>query len=506
MNIRRSLVVNATTLEVRIALLENGQLAELYQERHTRKSLVGRIYRGRVSKMLPGIESAFIDIGGDRDGFLYLDDQPLTHLDDADLSSEFHSPAISVPPIPLLPPIQTGDDLLVQVIKDPIGSKGARLTRHINFPGRYLVYLPYGNHIGISRKFTDEAERERLRSLIHIHSETPEGFIVRTAAMGEKDEDLIADIALLREQWRTVQAAFGTPKGARLIWEDVDLIGKILRDKFREEVQSLWVDDLDTHRDILQFVSQIHPSWTSRIRLYTSPLPIFEAFEIESEITRALQPKVLLKHGGSLVFNQTEALVSIDVNTGAFSSHQDLETTVTQANLLAIPEIVRQLRLRNHGGIIVIDFIDMMDLANQQMVHAALVSEFERDRQCSRIGPLSIFGLVELTRKRTGPSLERSMTLPCPSCQGSGRVPNLDMELFKIYRELLPHLQIPPDTLMRISVHPHERPLLQGTIWEEILTLGRKQSLRIEIVDRMDQGHFNLSLQKLTSVTRSPSK
>lgn len=505
MNIRRSLVVNATALEVRIALLENSQLTELYQERPARKSLVGRIYRGRVSKMLPGIESAFLDIGIDRDAFLYLDDQPQIPLEDMDLSGEPHSPEVSVPLVPLLPPIQLGNDTLVQVVKDPIGSKGARLTRHINFPGRYLVYLPYGNHIGISRKFTDEVERERLRSLIQIHSQSPEGFIVRTAAVGEKDEDLLADIALLREQWRSVQEAFESSQGPCLLWEDVGLIRKILRDKFREEVHTLWVDDVNTHRDIQEFVRQIHPSWASRIRLFTSPIPIFEAFEIEREIARALQPKVALKHGGSLVFNQTEALLSIDVNTGAFSSHQDLETTVTQANLLAIPEIVRQVRLRNHGGIIVIDFIDMMDPINQQAVHAALVSEFERDRQCSRIGSLSAFGLVELTRKRTGPSLERSMTVPCPSCYGSGRVPSFEVELFKIYRELLPCLQIPPHTRIRIAVHPDQRALLRGIIWDDILALAQSQSLSIEIAEQSDLPPFSLHCQRLSSVMPSPT-
>lgn len=503
MNIRRSLVVNATALEVRIALLENGQLTELYQERPALKSLVGRIYRGRVSKMLPGIESSFVDIGIERDAFLYLDDQPLIHLEDGDLANETNASEISDPPVPLLPAIQVGDDVLVQVIKDPIGSKGARLTRHINFPGRYVVYLPYGNHIGISRKLHDETERERLRTLLQAHSRAPEGFIVRTAALGEKDEDLITDMTLLREQWESVQKTFEARKGSRLIWEDVSLMKKILRDKFREEVQSLWVDDATIYQEICQFVEQFHPDWISRIRLFTSPVPIFEAFEIESEIMRALQPKVFLKHGGSLVFNQTEALVSIDVNTGAFSSHQDLETTVTQANLLAIPEIVRQLRLRNHGGIIVIDFIDMIDPTNQETVHTSLVSEFERDRQCSRIGPLSPFGLVELTRKRIGPSLERSMTLLCPSCQGSGRVPHLDQELFKIYRQLLPHLQIPPKTLIRIGIHPYQKPLLQGLIWDEILLLINQQSLQMELVERTDLYPFTLSLDLLSPETLS---
>ena len=497
MHIRRSLVVNATALEVRIALLENGGLTELYQERPARKSLVGRIYRGRVSKILSGIESAFVDIGRDRDAFLYLDDQPQIHLENGDLPEESHLGEASQLSVPLLSDLHVGDDVLVQVIKDPIGSKGARLTRHIHFPGRYLVYLPYGNHVGISRKFTDETERERLRCLIQAHSESPEGFIVRTAALGEKDEDLIADISLLREQWQLTQKAFETQQGSRLIWEDVGLIQKILRDKFREEVQSLWVDDSTTYQEIIQFVAQLHPSWTSRIHLFTSPLPIFDAFEIESEITRALQPKVFLKHGGSLVFNQTEALVSIDVNTGAFSSHQDQETTVTQANLLAIPEIVRQLRLRNHGGIIVIDFIDMMDPVNQETVHAALVAEFEHDRQCSRIGPLSPFGLVELTRKRIGPSLERSMTFLCPSCQGSGRVPHLDQELFKIYRQLLPQMQIAPNTRICIGVHPHQRSLLQGVIWEELLALLQQQSLQLEITDRTDLPHFTLNVELL---------
>ena len=283
--------------------------------------------------------------------------------------------------------------------------------------------MPGIEHIGISRKITDPAERDRLRELIRSHAQPGEGFIVRTAAIGEKDEDLVGDVVFLRRLWEGIQAKADTVPAPGLVWQDLRLLQKIMRDLFREEVSTFWVDDDAAHREVMSFVENLHPEWSNRVKRFTSDLPIFEAFGIEAEIDSARQPKVFLKHGGSIVLNQTEALVSVDVNTGKFVGKKDLEETVYLTNLEAIPEIVRQLRLRNLGGIVVIDFIDMVDPVHREEVLTRFQEELKRDRNHARAGGISEFGLVELTRKRTGPSLERLLTQPCPTCNGAGRMP-----------------------------------------------------------------------------------
>jgi ribonuclease G len=396
MEVRKSLVVNSTPLETRIALLENGQLCELFLERTMNKSQVGDVYKGRVAKLLPGMQSAFVGIGGAKDGFLYLDD-PVAQRLGADLSAEEDGDEAAEdlpPPPPPLPPLKEGEETLVQVVKDPIGSKGPRLSRHLSFPGRFLVFMPGIDHIGISRKITDPEERERLRELIRRHAQPGEGFIVRTAAIGEKDEDLVGDVTFLRQAWQEIQAKAETVPAPGLVWHDLRLLQKVLRDIFREEVSSFWVDDPEAHAEVLAFVEKLHPEWANRVKHFTSDLPIFEAFGIEGEIEAARQPKVFLKHGGSIVLNQTEALVSVDVNTGKFVGKKDLEETVYLTNLEAIPEIVRQLRLRNLGGIVVIDFIDMVDPGHREEVMARLQEELKRDRNHARAGGISEFGLV----------------------------------------------------------------------------------------------------------------
>lgn len=409
MYIRRSLVVNATPMETRIALLENGQPCELFIERTTHVSHVGDIYKGRVAKLLLGMQSAFIAVGASKDGFLYLD-EPEAHRisteEVVELDEDQPDTAVLEFPVipPSLPPIKEGEEILVQVVKDPINTKGPRLSRHLSFPGRFLVFMPSIEHVGISRKITDIQERERLRELIRSHSLPGEGFIVRTAAIGEKDEDLVSDVAFLREIWRDVQTKAESLAAPNLVWQDSRLLQKVLRDLFREEVASFWVDDPGTYEEVVAFVSKLHPEWVERVKLFTSDIPIFEAFGIEQEIDAARSPKVFLKHGGSLVINQTEALVSVDVNTGKFVGKKDLEDTVFQTNLEAIPEIVRQLRLRNLGGIIVVDFIDMADEAHRNVMNLC---------------PPSALGTHVVVGARSRPVRSRARTVPPLSAEGA---------------------------------------------------------------------------------------
>jgi len=497
MEVRKSLVVNATPLETRIALLENGQLCELFLERSMNKSQVGDIYKGRVAKLLPGMQSAFVNIGGVKDGFLYLDD-PMAQRMGADLSAEEDGEEGATeelpPPPPPLPPLREGEETLVQVVKDPIGSKGPRLSRHLSFPGRFLVFMPGIEHIGISRKITDPAERDRLRDLIRSHAQPGEGFIVRTAAIGEKDEDLVGDVAFLRQMWQEIQAKAATVPAPGLVWQDLRLLQKVLRDIFREEVSTFWVDDADAHRDVLAFVEKLHPEWANRVKHFTSDLPIFEAFGIEAEIDSARQPKVFLRHGGSIVLNQTEALVSVDVNTGKFVGKKDLEETVYLTNLEAIPEIVRQLRLRNLGGIVVIDFIDMVDPAHRDEVLTRFHEELKRDRNHARAGGISEFGLVELTRKRTGPSLERQLTQPCPTCNGAGRTQNPETSLLKAYRELVRLGERLRGAEVRLTLHPELSGSLNQDAREGLLQLARLLGARVQWIERADNPRHSVVL------------
>ncbi len=488
MEVRRSLVVNSTPLEMRIALLENGQVCELFIERSSHVSQVGDVYKGRVAKLLQGMQSAFVAIGGPKDGFLYLDEPEAHRLGVEEIiEEEDQEAALELASLPVtLPPVKEGEEVLVQVVKDPIGTKGPRLSRHISFPGRFLVFMPGVEHVGISRKITDTAERDRLRQLIRSQALPGEGFIVRTAAIGEKDEDLVSDVAFLRDLWADVQARSVRCHAPCLVWQDSRLLQKVLRDLFREEVASFWVDSQDTYQEVVDFVTRLHPEWVSRVKHFTSDLPIFDAFGIEKEIELARHPKVFLKQGGSLVINQTEALVSVDVNTGKFVGKKDLEETVYLTNLEAIPEVVRQLRLRNMGGIIVIDFIDMMEAAHRETVMNRLQEELQRDRNHARAVEISDFGLVEMTRKRTGPSLDRILTAPCPHCEGSGRRLSPETALLAVYREIARLGEKLRGGTLRISMHPEFRLALLPETRDGVHQLARAFGAQVAWIDRSE--------------------
>jgi ribonuclease G len=382
------------------------------------------------------------------------------------------------------------------VVKDPIGSKGPRLSRHLSFPGRFLVFMPGIDHVGISRKITDPEERERLRTLIKSHAQPGEGYIVRTAAIGEKDEDLVSDVAFLRELWeQDVKGRAEKLSAPSLVWQDFRLLKKVLRDLFREEVASFWVDDPATYEDVVAFISKLHPEWVERVKPWSSDIPIFSAFGIEQEIEAARAPKVFLKHGGSIVINQTEALVSVDVNTGKFAGKSDLEETVFHANLEAVPEIVRQLRLRNLGGIVVVDFIDMMDPAHREALLARLAEELKRDRNHARALGLSEFGLVEMTRKRTGPSLERQLTEPCPHCQGTGRLISPETVALKAYREMARLGERLRGQTVRITLHPDLRPAVPQDLREGILALAKAAGAQVTWAERSDAPRHHLGFE-----------
>ncbi|OGR30747.1 MAG: ribonuclease G, partial [Desulfuromonadales bacterium GWC2_61_20] len=403
----KELVINTTSHETRVALIENGHIAELYIERNRERGIVGNIYQGKVIRVLPGMQAAFVDIGLEKAAFLYVADV----LDEMEAVEQFvdgqpqHArPADGSEEGPVLPPIEElldeGEELLVQIAKEPLGTKGARITSHISLPGRHLVYMPTVDHIGISRRIENEEEKDRLRGIIEAIRPPGTGFIVRTAAEGKSDEDLLADMEFLVGLWQDISRRRENRSAPALIHSDLDVTSKVLRDILTEDVDRIVVDSQVEHDKIVAFIDTFMPKLKYVIDLYDSEEPIFDAFGLEVEIARALGRKVWLKSGGYIIIEQTEALTAIDVNTGRFVGKHNLEDTILKTNLEAVKEIAFQLRLRNIGGLIIIDFIDMEKEAHREKVHSALEEALRIDKAKTNILKISELGLAEMTRKR----------------------------------------------------------------------------------------------------------
>ncbi len=429
------ILVNVAPRETRAAVTENGVVQEIYIERTSRRGLVSNLYKGRVSRVLPGMQAAFVDIGLDRTAFLHAADIANSQTDDTIVGM---APSLSqVEDIRRL--VNQGDDILVQVIKDPIGTKGARLTTFVALPSRYLVYMPRGEGIGVSTRIDDESERQRLKSAIlgMLRPEATGGYILRTAAQGVSIESLQEDMAYLDKLWRHVRVRATQTEAGQIVHEDLPLALRVLRDELARGVSRVLVDSPREHRDMVEFAAAFMPDAATRIELYAGPRPIFDLHGIEEEVAKALDRKVTLKSGGHLVIDQTESMTTIDVNTGAYVGHRNLEETIFRTNLEAAVAIARQLRLRNLGGIIIIDFIDMHDESHRRQVLAALERSLAGDRAQTHIVSLSPLGLVEMTRKRTRESLEHLLCAPCPTCEGRGFVKTPETVCNEIFREIV---------------------------------------------------------------------
>ena len=448
---RKEIITNCADDETRVAILDDGALTEVFLERAQARGLVGNIYKGRVSRVLPGMQSAFVDIGLERDGFLYVSDV-LAEIEEfsswmegdanGDDDSAEHKPrkrrsrrARESQRIDQL--LSKGDEIVVQISKAPLGTKGPRITTHISLPGRFLVYMPTVDHAGVSRKIPDRTERNRLRKIIqNIRPKNTGGMIARTAGIGRNQQDFQDDMMFLIEAWEEIKRRSEAATAPRLIHRDLSVLLRLLRDVFTEDFDRVVVDDEKEFERAVRFVGQLQPSMVDKIEHYQKKPPIFDHFKIQQQLDKALESKVWLKSGGYLVIDQTEALVAIDINTGKYVGKRRLEDTVLTTNLEAIKEIVRQLRLRDLGGIIVIDFIDMEEKASEQQVLQALIEELKKDRAKTQVLQISEFGLVQLTRQRVKQSLERIMLQPCPYCAGSGRVKSIDTICFEILREV----------------------------------------------------------------------
>ncbi len=426
-------LVNVGPRQMRAALIEDGVVQEIFIEHAGRRRLVSNLYKGRVTRVLPGMQAAFVDIGLERTAFLHIDDIVSPPLEETELAPAAAA-AIDVRRL-----VSPGDELLVQVIKDPIGSKGARLSTFITLPARYLVYLPAGEGVAVSAKIDDEAERIRLKSLVcELRAgEAGGGYILRTAAQGASAEALREDMGYLERLWQHVRARAAEVPPGSVVHEDLHLALRLLRDELSRGVGAVRVDSPETHRSMRAFAEQFMPGASTRIELYDEARPIFDLHGVEDEINRALERKVMLKSGGHLVIDQTEAMTTIDVNTGGYVGHRNLEETCFRTNLEAAEVIGRQLRLRNLGGIIIIDFIDMHAESHRRQILAALERSLAADRAQTRIVNFSPLGLLEMTRKRTRESLAHLLCEPCRACEGRGFVKTAETVCNEIFRELL---------------------------------------------------------------------
>jgi ribonuclease G len=431
------ILVNVAPSETRAAILESGVLQELHIERTSRRGLVSNLYKGRVSRVLPGMQAAFVEIGLERTAFLHAADIAHSSATDTLVNS---APA-SLPQVEdIRRLVNCGDDILVQVIKDPIGTKGARLTTFVALPSRYLVYMPRGMGVGVSARIEDEPERTRLKSMLSeltVADPAGGGYIVRTAAQGATSENLREDMSYLAKLWEHVRTRAAQAPAGSVVHEDLPLTLRVLRDELARGVTRVLVDSPHEHERMREFAAAFMPQGAPGIELYSGPRPIFDLSGIEEEIAKALDRKVPLKSGGHLVIDQTEAMTTIDVNTGAYVGHRNLEETIFRTNLEAAVSIARQLRLRNLGGIIIIDFIDMRDEPHRRAVLSALERALAGDRAQTHIVSLSPLGLVEMTRKRTRESLEHLLCKPCPSCEGRGFVRTPETVCNEIFREIV---------------------------------------------------------------------
>ncbi len=463
----KEMIISSNGHETMVAILEDDLVAEIFVERERHRGVVGNVYKGRVSKVLPGMQSSFIDLGLERDGFLYVAEvvdtieefERLEAGDDDDTGKgrdgqegQAGSAGSPKPDARTLKPekeqpriedlLKEGQEILVQVVKEPLGTKGARLTSHVTMPGRFLVFMPTVDHVGVSRKIESREERARLRGIVKEFREThgfTGGVIIRTAAAGRPKEDIVSDLEAFHAIWLDIRQRVESSRAPAVVYREQSLVGKLLRDLLTEDFQAIRIDHPQEYQRVLDLVQRILPSLAPKVKLYNKPFPIFEEYGVQAEIDKALKSKVWLKSGGSIVINQTEALVAIDVNTGRYVGKKSagrLEDTIVKTNLEAVKEIVRQIRLRDLGGIIVLDFIDMEEKKNRQKVLQAVEQELKKDRSPSKALAVSDFGLIIITRKRVKQSLERVMTEPCPYCSGTGTIKSTSTICYEILTEV----------------------------------------------------------------------
>ena len=494
------LVVNADGPETRVALIEKGILSELYLERKRERGIVGNIYKGRVVRVLPGMQAAFVDIGIEKAAFLYVADvrgggdfKSLFTEDEEERETGDELPrdelARAARGHKIEDLLKEGQEVLVQVAKEPIGTKGARITSYVSLPGRHLVFMPTVDHVGISRRIGSEKERKRVRDIVDSKRPKGAGFIVRTVAEGASDKELLDDMDFLMKLWREVLRKNEKARPASLLYSDLDLLLRTVRDTLTDEVDKLIVDSRPEYERVQKFVAAFMPQYLGRIELYEGAEPIFDGYGIEVEIDRALEKKVWLKSGGYLIVDQGEALTAIDVNAGKFVGKRNLEETITKNNMEACREVADQLRLRNIGGIIVVDFIDMDKEANREKVWKAFNEALAKDRAKSNVSKISELGLVEMTRKRTRESLSRKLTEACFYCEGKGYLKSKTTTCYEILREVRRQGDAVREDTIVVACHPEIADLMATADLEYVEELEKRLQKRILVKAR---GSFHM--------------
>jgi ribonuclease G len=458
-NRSRELLINHTPYETRVALIEEGRLAEFFVERPGDEGLTGNIYKGKVVRVLPGMQAAFAEVGLDRTAFLHVGDvqRQLSRSNEVELGDE--EQAAPTPPSPssysgerrIQDMLKSGQEIMVRVEKEPIGSKGARITSHISIPGRHLVLMPNFKRIGVSRRIESIQERRRLRSIIEELKPDNCGFIVRTACEDKSDEEIKADMDFLLKLWEDIQERYKKASTPELIYKELDLSLRIVRDLFAQDIDRLLIDSQEEYRRVVSFIDKFLPSLKGRVELYKGSEPLFDLYGVEMELADAIEKKVQLKSGGFLVMDQMEALTAIDINTGKYVGKKNSEETILKTNLEAASEVVYQLRLRNIGGIIVIDFIDMEIQSNREKVYNTLKDAIAVDKARTNILKISELGIVEMTRKRSRSSISQLLCEPCPYCEGNGMVKGKWAVIMELYRELM--REVPLKKMLKVTVY-----------------------------------------------------
>jgi ribonuclease G len=463
------LVINADGPETRVALVEDGFLGELYIERKRERGIAGNIYKGRVERVLPGMQAAFVNIGLEKSAYLHVSDVRGTPDDlkgllsaesnrnddrDEDEEEKDAARASGGGGARIEDLLKEGQEVIVQVTKEPISTKGARTTRYISLPGRHLVFMPTVDHIGISRRIASDKERRRLREIVESVRPAGSGFIVRTVAEGVSERELRSDMEFLIKLWNNVVTRAETGRCPSLIYNDLDLLLRTVRDLFTADVEKLIIDSRSEYERVKKFIAAFMPDFPGHIELYEGQEPIFDGFGIEIEIDRALERKVWLKSGGYLIVDEMEALTAIDVNTGRFVGKSSLEDTITKTNLEACREVAEQLRIRSIGGMIVVDFIDMDRPHNRDKVTRAFNDYLRKDRSKAAVTRISELGLIEMTRKRTRESLLHNLTEPCTACEGKGYTKSRRTVSYELFRELRRQGDLVEGDTVLIEVHP----------------------------------------------------
>lgn len=489
------LIINVTSYETRVALLEDKVLTELYIERTKDRGIVGNIYKGKVLKVLPGMQAAFVDIGLEKAAFLYVSDVHGRIEDFEEMGFQGEEVLSDFTPSSQIEDLLSdGQEVLVQVSKEPLGTKGTRITSHITLPGRYLVYMPTVEHVGVSRKIKDEKERKRLREIVLSIKPPSSGFIVRTASEGAEVEEIRTDMDFLLQLWGNILKKKENSPAPSLIHSDLTMVLRVIRDILSPKVNRLVIDSKEEYENIISFINTYMPKQKYEITLYEGREPIFDAYGIEVEIDKILGRKVWLKSGGYIVIDMSEALVAIDVNTGRYVGKRNLADTILKTNLEAAKEIGYQLRLRNIGGIIIIDFIDMEREGDREKVYQALEEAIKKDRQKINIFKISELGLVEMTRKRTRENISRILGETCPYCEGSGLVKSKATVCYEIFRQIeRTSSELGGQTIL-VEAHPEVADLLYEEERTGVEELERKLKKKVVIKGKpgFHQEQFNI--------------